>query len=322
MTGESCKKRRCTNPISRKNASSTTVWKTERSRDECRSRRNCASRNASCALFPRCFWNEPLPGTQVSTRIKGRVQCRDAFARSGLTSEANRRIGRSRVPSETSKGRESKNCDVSLSPDETSHFLIGYRIRIYRRNTRETRNVYAQGGTDRPSTSRSGNCLFYLVLLYRLVDVRQYLGKVCEEQTDNYDEGDERDPLCGSPEHVTKVCGALTLFVDDAPRGNGEFFLLGVRWNRKHAERKWGLGNATRQLRRVYVGSKVKQGRWLLAYFFHQRLFRKALVYSAANVPSKTRPSACNTLSHISLKMTHVSAWVSINVFIRDLSNT
>lgn len=31
------------------------------------------------------------------------------------------------------------------------------------------------------------------------------------------------------PEHVTKVYGTLTLFVDDAPRGNGEFFLLGVR---------------------------------------------------------------------------------------------
>lgn len=149
MAGRACKKRRCTNPISRKNAPSTTMWKTERSRDECRSRRNCASRNASCALFPRCLWNEPLPGTQVSTRIKGRVQCRDAFARSGLTPEANRRIGRSRAPRWVRVARVAKNRDVSLSvPDETSHFPIGFRIRISidvtRGRERETRSVHAQ----------------------------------------------------------------------------------------------------------------------------------------------------------------------------------
>lgn len=61
------------------------------------------------------------------------------------------------------------------------------------------------------------------------MDTEQHPGKVCEEQTDDYDKGDERDPLCGSPEHVTKVYGTLTLFLNDVPRGNGEFFHLGVR---------------------------------------------------------------------------------------------
>lgn len=38
------------------------------------------SERALRAFSSRAYlWNEPLPGTQVSTRIKGRVQCRDAL---------------------------------------------------------------------------------------------------------------------------------------------------------------------------------------------------------------------------------------------------
>lgn len=63
--------------------------------------------------------------------------------------------------------------------------------------TRErTRNVHAQGGTDRPSTSLARAIAYFAwcVLQYRLMDaVEQYPGKVCEEQTDDYDEDDERE---------------------------------------------------------------------------------------------------------------------------------
>lgn len=154
------------------------------------------------AFSARCLWNEPLPGTQVSTRIKGRVQCRDAFARSGLTPGANRRIGRSRAPRRV-RVAESKNRHVSLSPDETFHFP-GFRIRTHRCNARErerkrrekerlvTFTPKAERTGRRPLARRAIAYFAWCVLVYRLMDVEEYPDEVCEEQTNDYDEGDVR----------------------------------------------------------------------------------------------------------------------------------
>lgn len=79
-------------------------------------------------FFARYFWNEPLPGTQVSTRIKGRVQCRDALARSRLTPEANRRITRRAAPEQDRRSRIEESRCFFTAP-ETCRFTVGFGIR-------------------------------------------------------------------------------------------------------------------------------------------------------------------------------------------------